>query len=267
MMDRLWLWCTKVNFWQEHKVYGEHGLAESRITAEQAIQQTGIRNVFIANGLELNEQESVASMPSAQRLICKSLLHEYSDGKGYVDYEGAEARLLASKGLAANDRRVEGVFLDDLSTGSIEAGVKPDHLSKLQYINATIWPYLPLSAAIYTMSLELKGLADMLRHLEQIVLATWQQANEIETLPQAVARCTELSGNKPILLCVYLWDFGNETIISRSVMQRHLDVAEELVRSQRITGIMFCGTSLMDIGLESVECVFDWIKKVGHEPI
>ena len=221
MMDRLWLWATKVNVWQEDKNL-RLGSTTSRITAEQAIQKTGIGNVFIGNGLEFNEQESLASMPSAQRIICKSALHKYSDGKRYIDYEGAEARLLASKGLAANDRRVEGVFLDDLSTGSIEAGVKPDHLSKLQYINATIWPHLPLSAAIYTMSLELKGLADMLRHLEQIVLATWQQANEIETLPQAVARCTELSGNKPILLCVYLWDFGNETIISRSVMQRHL---------------------------------------------
>ena len=261
ILDRLWLWGMKVNCLQAAGEYAKCGFAPSTLTTEQAIKQTGIRNVYMAGGLEISEQ-SLASMPSARRIICKGGLHKYSEEKFNLDYDGAESQLLAAKRLAGQDTRVEAFLLDDFSTGSMDAGVSSTHLAKLQYTNATTGPHIPLYGTIYIQSLEREGLADLLRYFDQIVLPLWF-SDQIDKVPEAVERCAELSGDKPVVVCLYFYDFGKGKAITRDEMQHQLDVVEPLIRSQRITGLVFLGTCMMDLGWDSTACVYDWISKVG----
>jgi len=242
------------------------GQPASTLTAEQAIQRTGLRNVILAGRLEINE-ESLAAMPSAERVICKWSLHKnMPEGHAELRIEGCSERLLAAKRLALNDRRVEGFLVDDFSTGTMKAGINSQHLAAFQYLNATTRPPLPLLGTIYTMSLEQPGLADLLRYFDQLVVPLWH-APEIDSLPQRLDRCAELSGNKPILVCLYFYDFGNSALIPRAMMQQHLDVVERLLRARRITGVVFCGSCMLDLGWESTECLFKWIERVGDDRI
>ena len=266
ILDRLWLWGMKVNALQDTDAYGSLGFAESKWNTEGALQRTGIRNVYMAGGLEIDE-ESLAAMPSAKRIVCKWALHtHHADNRLELDFDGAAERLLAAKRLAASDARIDGFLLDDYSTGSIEAGASPEVMARLQYLNATTPPHLPMFGTIYTMSLEREGLADLLRYFDQLLVPLWH-APEIDTMPERIERCAELSGNKPMLACLYFYDFGNGKPMTAEQMQHQLDVVEPLVRSQRMAGMLFCGTCMMDIGWESVECLYEWIDRVGADTL
>ena len=119
--DRLWLWAMPVNALQTGDAYTSLGWEDSKITANQVIEQTGIRNVFLAGGFEINE-ESMASISGARRIVCKWGLHTHDNEKGMVmDDARGKKRLLAAKKLAADDRRIDAFHLDDFSTGSREA--------------------------------------------------------------------------------------------------------------------------------------------------
>jgi hypothetical protein len=40
-----------------------------------------------------------------------------------------------------------------------------------------------------------------------------------------------------------------------------------MIKSQRVTGLLVCGTCMLDIGWESADYYCEWIKRVGDEVI
>jgi len=50
-------------------------------------------------------------------------------------------------------------------------------------------------------------------------------------------------------------------------MQQQLDIVEPLIREQRVTGLMMCGTCMMDLGWESVDCYQEWVRRVGDDEL
>ena len=263
--DRFWLWGMKVNALQGTSDYAALNFGTSTLTVEQAIQRTGARNVIMAGLLPI-AQESLDAMPSAERIICKWSMHKGADGKNVMGYEDCLSRLMAAKELAADDTRIEGFLVDDFSTGSIEAGVGPEHLRRMQYENAVHGPHLPLGATIYTMSLERPELSGLLPFFAQFLVPLWH-ADQIATLPASVDRLSELSGGKPMLLCLYIFDFGENKPISREGMQRQLDVAERLLHEGKVTGLVVCGTCMMDLDWEANHCLYEWLDRVGDRKI
>ena len=266
--DRIWLWGMKVNVLQEAASWGD--LGDSTMTVEDAIGRTGVTNVIMAGELPINQQ-SLDSMPSARRIVCKWSLHEVkkgdgSGGGGVMNYEGCLARLIAAKALAAADTRIEGFLVDDFSTGSITAGVEPEHLSRLQFANAVCGPALPLSGTIYTMSLERPELPALVPHFSQLLVPLWH-ADRIDSVPDALRRLSELSGGKPMVLCLYVRDFGNRRAIPGRLMDRHLDVAEQLLCEGRVAGLVVCGTCMMDLPWESNRRLDKWLARVGDRPL
>ena len=265
ILDRLWLWGMKVNVLQAGRDYPIPDFKDSTLTAEQAMQLTGIRNIYMAGGLEINA-ETLAAMPSAERIVCKWGLHGHQDGKCVLDIDACHARLLAAKELATQDPRIEGFHIDDFSTGSMDAGATPEHVAQLQWLNATTQPLLPLYGTFYTMSLERAAIAEMMRHFDVLILPLWHYT-ELETLPQRFDRSDELSGGKPILLALYVYDFGNGKQITTEEMAIQLDFVEKMIKSQRITGLLVCGTCMLDIGWESADYYCEWIKRVGGDVV
>lgn len=263
--DRFWLWGMKVNALQETSEYAALHFGTSTMSVEQAIQRTGAHNVIMAGHLPIG-RESLDAMPSARRIICKWSLHKGVHGKNVMNYEGCLSRVMAAKELAAEDTSIEGFLVDDFSTGSIEAGVQPEHLSRLQFANATYGPHLPLNATIYTMSRERPELPGLLPFFAQLMIPLWH-ADQIDTVPAALEHLSELSGGKPMLLCLYVFDFGNGKLIPRERMQRQLDLAERLLCEERITGLVLCGTCMMDLDWEANHCLYEWLDRVGDRAI
>ena len=264
--DRLWLWGMKVNVLQESASYALLGFGTSTMTTEGAIGRTGITNVLMAGGLEL-DQATLDSMPSARRVIAKWSLHSHSDdGELYVDYDGCVAALRKAKQVAAHDPRIDSYLIDDFSTGSIAAGAEPAHLARLQAVNATEFPRLPLLCTLYEMTLEDERLWACLPYFAGYLSPLWHAA-DIDNLPAYVARISELTGGKPQLVCIYLYDFGNEKLLSHDLMQRQLDVAERLLREERVMGVCILGTCMMDLDWEANRCFYEWLDRVGDQTI
>ncbi len=174
LRDRLWLWGMKVNILQEQ---GTSEWGQSTMTTEDAIKKTGITNVLMAGGLPLS-RETLDSMPSAERIIAKSCLHAHSEEKGfYLDYDSCVGALRDAKELAAADTRVESFLIDDFSTGTVDAGVKPEHLAQLQFLNAAELPHLPLCGTMYTMSLERPEVPALLPYFAAYMTPLWHAAD------------------------------------------------------------------------------------------
>lgn len=262
--DRLWLWGMKVNALQETNNYGKLGFGKSTMTVEQAIERTGIYNVFIAGHLPI-DQTSLELMPSAKRIICKTGLHHSAAGN-VLNYDRCLKALLDAKKLAARDVRIDALNLDDFSTGTIDAGAKPEHLSRLQFANAANSPQLSLGATIYTMSIERPELPPLLSYFAYLMVPLWH-TDQIDTVPAALERLSELSGGKPMQLCLYVYDFGNVKPISRQLMQQQLDLAEKLLLEQRIVGLVILGTCMMDLDWEANDCFYKWLNRVGDRRI
>jgi hypothetical protein len=266
LRDRLWLWGMKVNALQETADYRPLGFATSTLDTEQAIRRTGITNVLMAGNLQL-DQETLDSMPSARRIMPKSALHRNSvDEPLNLDLDGGIGALRQAKALAAADPRIDAYLIDDFSTGSIEAGARPEHLARLQFINATEGPQLPLMGTFYEMSLEDERVWACLPHFAGFLSPLWHAA-DIDRYPAYLARIAELSGGKPQLACIYLFDFGNSKQLSYQQMQRQLDVAESLVREERVLRICILGTCMMDLDWEANRCFYDWLDRMGDATV
>jgi len=266
LRDRLWLWGMKVNALQETREYQPLGFAPSTMDAEQAIARTGIANVLMAGGLPL-ARATLDSMPSARRIIAKNSLHRSGDdGQNRLAPEECAEAMREAKQLAAADPRVDAYLIDDFSTGSIAAGARPEVLARLQFINATEGPQLPFMGTVYEMSLEDERVWACLPYFAGFLSPLWHAA-DIDRYPGYVDRIAELSGGKPQLACIYLYDFGNGQVLSYTQMARQLEVAEQLLREERAMGVCILGTCMMDLDWEANRCLDDWLARVGDDAL
>jgi len=263
--DRLWLWGMKVNILQEHDSFSQLNFGRSTMTVENAIRKTGITNVFLAGHLPI-DQSSLDAMPSAKRIVCKQGIHRHEGGKTVMDEIKCREALLSAKQLAARDTRIEAYHIDDFSTGSIDAGVHPAHLRRLQFLNASVGPQLPLGSTMYTMSLDRPELPTLLPYFAYYLIPLWH-ARQIDTVPEAVDKLAQMSGGKPQLLCLYCYDFGESKPIPYDLMQRHLAVAEDLMRKEKVYGTLLCGTCMMDLDWEANRCFYEWVDKSGDREL
>jgi hypothetical protein len=259
--DRLWLWGMKVNVLQAGDDFGNLGFADSTMTTEDAIAKTGIRNVLMAGGLEIN-QESLDSMPSAERIICKWSIHRHEDGKCVPNQDECMQKLSAAKELASRDTRIQGFHCDDFSTGSIDSGIRSKDVAKLQFANLTHGPALPLAATIYTMSIDRPELPDLLRHFGHFLVPLWH-SGDMDTVPGVLDRLADMTGGAPTVLCLYTFNFGTGEHVPAELMQQHLDLAERLLHEQKVAGVLFCGTCMMDLDWPANDCLYRWIDRVG----
>lgn len=172
LRDLLWIWGMKLNALQESGEYTNLHLKRSKMTTEKAINELGIYNVFLAGHLPIT-QETVDTMPSAKRIVCKASMHKLENGNHVLDTNNALLELQACKEIAKNDRRIDAFSIDDLSTGGMEAGVSPEHFSQFCIQNARVFPYMPLIGTIYPMSLYDQKLPAIVGYLDQILLPMW----------------------------------------------------------------------------------------------
>ncbi len=260
--DRVWLWGMKVNVLQETAEYGTWGFGASSMTVEDAIQKTGVTNVIIAGHLPISE-ETLVGMPSAKRIICKWHLHNVADERSFLDYDGCLSRLMDTKALLAKDTRIDGFHIDDF-TCSLDVGLTQEHMARLLYENAVTQPRLPLGATIYPQILDRPDLPPFLQYFDMYLTAIWD-ADRIEHFSADIARLSDMSGAKPILLCLYLYDFGGQQPLLGAAMRRHLEVAERLLREGLVMGLCVCGTCMMDLDWESNRVLYKWLEESGDD--
>jgi len=177
--------------------------------------------------------------------------------------------------VARQSASMEAVILDDMSTGTIKGeGMKPEALSRLcRAIQAQPRP-LSLVGVVYTMSTEpdsphyVPNLPDYMRFLNVVLLAEWHGA-KLPQLEESLARCNELSGGKPVILCLYLHDFGGGRPMPLDMMELQCETARRWLHEGRIMGVVFAPSFVRNDAqdTEAVEWARQWIERVGHEPL
>ena len=92
---------------------------------------------------------------------------------------------------------------------------------------------------------------------------TWYATNLV-ALEDNFRNYRTIVPDKPTLLGIYMWDFGNSKPIPLELMRLQLDFALKKFRENQIEGMIFHCTPLVDMGLEAVEYSKKWIAEHGH---
>ncbi len=257
--DVMWVWGNP-----EMAQPGEHTCATfADASPAQRARLLGVPNVVLA-GHGLPNDDRTAETLTRQVAEFKRLVWEIApDGEGggppfvYAD------RLARVRRLVDAYPQIEGVLLDDMSTIGIDEGFKPEHIRHVRaslpgkYRSVTVW------GVVYTMSLERAGINDYIHELDIINLWTWH-AKDIVNLDQNVAHCERVFPRKPIVLGLYLYDYGGGRRMPLDRLQQQCETALKLARTRRIQGIVFL-TITNDA--DAVAWAANWIKEVGDQKL
>ena len=117
-------------------------------------------------------------------------------------------------------------------------------------------------ATFYEMSLDDDRQLPLLPYFAGFLNPLWHAANIDEQKGYAV-RLGRLTGNKPLLMCIYVYDFGNRRKLSYAGMRRQLEVCEEMIRERSVYGVVILGTCMLDLDWESNRALYDWLDERG----
>ncbi len=244
--DSLWLWGTRANALQEH-----YNFPTSRMTIGQGLRVLGLDKAMMCGSLPPTEEEYDGVRH------CRRLLWEMSFEEGF-SYENPLAPIIE---LHESHPNVEGVLLDDFSTTEISKGATPEVLEGMR---RSMPDSLHLWLVIYSMSLDIPDLPEYLKHADGISFWVWD-ALELPELPRFVRRCNDLSQGKPMVLGLYLYDFGNMRCITTDQMRAQVETGLDLHRGGECSGLCFLSSSVMDVGLDSVKWLRRWIGEHGDD--
>ncbi len=245
--DVLWLWGTTVN------ALHYYGFTTSKLSVAEGLDILGLPRAMMCGNLPPTEEEY------AGVAHCRELLWEMSFDAGFA-FERPLAPIVK---LHQGHPNVTGVLLDDFSTAEISRGATPDALARMRRAMPSS---LQLWAVIYSMSLDMPNLAEYLRYLDGISFWVWH-GRDLPTLAAQVEQCHTLSGDKPLILGLYFYNFGERRPLTTEEMRGQLETGLELVRAGRCRGLCFLSSSVMDVGLDAVAWTRQWIAAHGDDPL
>ena len=247
LRDALWLWGTRVNTLQEY------GFPESHMTIGQGIRDLEIERAMMAGFLPPTEEEY------RDVSHCTDLLWEMSFDDGF-SFERPLAPIVA---LHEAHKTVKGVLLDDFSSVEIAKGAQPDCLRMMR---EAMPDTMELWIVVYSMNLEIPNLSEYLKWVDGVSFWVWN-ARDLPDMAHHVQRCHEISGRKPMNLGLYFYDFGDGRPLTIEQMKHQTEVGTDLLNRGECSGLCFLASSVMDVGLETIDWTRNWIHTNGDLPV
>ncbi len=223
------------------------------MTVAQGLGELGLDQAMMCGLLPPSEDEY---LPVHR---CRRILWEMSFEEGF----GFERPLERIARLHRAHPNVVGILLDDFSTTEIRKGAQPELLARMR---RCMLGSMQLWLVVYSMSLDIPNLRQYLRHADGVSFWVWDR-RELEQLPQSVGRCNQISAGKPLILGLYLYDFSGNRPLSLGEMEKQVLAGVDLLRRGECVGLCFLRSSIMDVGLETVEWTKKWVKAHGAEEI
>ena len=256
--DIVWLWATP-----SRDKPGEHTVATyAQANAVQKAKLLDAPNMmFGGQGLPDDQDRAEAMMEEVSHL--PGIAWEISADGGSVPPFVYEKRMAQIRALVDKYPRIQGVILDDMSTVARGKGFKPEHIRQIRSMLPGKYSSVGIWGVVYTMSLDDKGINDYIKELDVILLPEWH-ANKVGQLEKHIAYLEEKFPDKPIILCLYLYDYGNGRRIERKYIEQQFDIAVKLAQQGRIIGIEM---TTIDDDADAVAWMQDWMKRVGDMPI
>jgi len=259
MRDVLWVWGNP-----EMAEEGAHDLGSfAQAGPAERAQLLGVDNIVMAGyGLPHDEQEADAC--TKQVAGFPHLVWEIGcdDEGGGPPFEYAET-LGRIRRLADAYPQIEGVLVDDMSTVKIDRGFKPEHLRQIQELLSGEYGRLNVWGVLYTMTLDREGIQQYIDELDVINLWTWH-AKDVVDIEKNVAECERRWPGKPIVLGLYLYDYGQGRRMPPDLLETQCATALELAHAGRIQGIVLL---TINNDREALAWTANWIARVGGQKI
>ena len=257
--EMLWAW--------GNPEMGQPGVHTSATYAQaspmERAQILGVPNVIMAGyGLPDSDEAAVqamAALEDAQRVIWE-ISPRTGDASNPFDYSDTIARV---RRLASTHPKIEGVLLDDMSTVAIDAGLKPDHIRAIRDQLGPDGERIRILGVVYTMNLNDPHLDEYVRELDVINLWTWH-ARDLAQLDENVAYCAARWPDKPIILGLYMHDYGDGRSIPLDLLQHQNETAFALVQDKRIQGVVFLS---IDNEPETILQTAQWVRTQTGQPL
>ncbi len=256
--DLFWAWGNP-----EMVAPGEHALATfASASPAQRAELLGVSNVILAGqGVPNDDQQADAltrEVANLQQLIWE-IMPDSGEGPPFVYAQ----RLAQIRKLVDKYPQVKGLLLDDMSTIAVDKGFKPEHIKQIRQSMDGKLAALKLWGVLYTMSFDRPKVNDYIKELDGISLWVWH-AKDIPHMEEYVAHCEKEFPGKPIMLGLYMYDYGDVRRMPMDLLKQQCETALKLARAGRIQGIVFL---TINDDPETVGWTADWIKRVGNEKI
>jgi hypothetical protein len=252
--DLLWVWG------QGAGAPGPHTIATfAQASPARQAELLGVPNIVMMGSIPEPADARVREVAAAPRVVWQ-IAPDQSGNPPFVYTENIErVRKLVEK----YPRIEHGVILDDLSTGLMSNGIRPEHLRRMRQAIEKKCPALEIWGVIYTMSFDRPNLDAYIKELDVLNLWTWH-AKDTVNLEKNVAHCEQKYPHKPIVLGLYMYDYGGERKILMQLLKQQCETALKLAHAGRIRGIIFLSTA---DDAEPIGWTADWIKRVGGQKI
>lgn len=257
--DRIWIWGNP-----EMAEMGPHTAASfAQASPAERARILGASNVILAGaGLPRDERkaESIARSVADFPRIVWEIAADSPEGGPPFEYRETIRRLAPH---AKDYPAIEAVLLDDMSSIGIDKGFKPEHIGKIRKLLDEHCPRIKTWGVVYTMNFDRPDIEDYMRELDVISLWTWH-AKDVVNLEQNVARVRESFPGKPIVVGLYLYDYGEGRRMPMDLLELQCETALSLLSDGQVQGLVFL-TIVNDV--ETVEWSARWIERVGDRKI
>ena len=243
---------------------GPHSLASfADASPTERADLLGAPNLFMA-GLGLPESQEAATQLTRQAKRCSQLIWEITqgdtDGKPPFLFEKTVARI---RRLASRYPNITGVMLDDMSSSMISNGLKPEHVRAIRDGLGKTNERVKLWGVLYSMNFDKPNIDAYINELDGIILAVWH-AKDIPAMEKTVAHCETRYPGKPIILCLYLYDYGQDCRMPIELLEQQCDTSLRLAHAGRIKGILFV---TINNDKRALEFARDWVDRVGGQTL
>ncbi len=258
--DLFWVWATP-----ERATPGDHTLATfAEASAPQRAALLGTPNVLMAGrGIPNDRQLAKAeteSVKHASRLVWEIMPDGDEEYRNKFDYKQRVAQIAE---LQTDYPNIEAVLLDDMTSVAVDKGFKPEHIHAVKKLLAAGRKPLDVWGVFYTMNFHRPNINAYIEPLDVINLWTWH-AKDVADLEKNVAYCEKHFPGKPIMLGLYLYDYGGGRPMPRDLMELQAATALKLAHEGRIAGIV-----LLTINNDeaTLKWTADWIQRVGDQKL
>lgn len=258
--DALWVWGTP-----ELTKPGEHDAASfAEASPAQRARVLGTPNVVMAGSGLPHDRELAnrwsAEVAGAPRLVWEILPDGQQQHEPPFEFKRRIADLAP---LVKAHPEIEAVLVDDMTSVAATKGFQPAHLKAIKSLLRTHELALKLWGVVYSMNLAEPTTDPLATELDVIHLWHWH-ARDTARMEQHVAECRRRYPDKPIVLGLYLYDYGDGRPMPLDLHQRQCETALRLLHSKQVAGIVFLSINNDE---QVVRWTADWIKKVGAQPI
>jgi len=257
--DHLWVWGNA-----EMTKPGPHTLSTfAEASPADRARLLGVPNIIMAGeGLPRDDdkaEDQTRSVDALKNLVWEIAADDEKGGPPFV-YTQTIARL---KRLLSRHSTIQAVLVDDMSTVKIDQGFKPEHLKQLRGLLAEHRLPQKLWGVLYTMTFNRKGIDEYIRQLDVINLWVWH-AKDTRDLEKHVAHCRRTFPDKPIVLGLYLYDYGDNRRMPAQLLAAQCDAALKLLHAGQVRDIVFL---TINNDSDALTWTADWIKRVGGQSI